>query len=456
MDGKQLIQRYLLGEASQDEVSRLSQELESNEQLRQQFILASHIDAALRERSIEETLSESIRDDQPLKPLRSKTKPSRFVVATLAALAATVLIAIGFWNRSPQTIASIASSENAAWESALPTNVGAELTAGHLELKRGLSTIKFRSGVELMVEAPASLELLNPMRARLLSGTAVVNVPDSAIGFVLETPNGYAVDYGTRFSVEIDQENKTSNFALLEGQIELHHPQTGRRKMLSDSGTSAVVSAEDISVQAEVLEENAPIRTAAVDDNSWIRVSSNGRCRSVVKFEKFQDRKIIDDLLYVKSGNNPNWNYKSYFQFDLSTIDLERLSNARLRLNLVPSPLGVASLLPRVNRFAVFGITDPQARQWQNDQLWSQSPSPEDGILLGEFEVLRSQQRGTFGIEGERLTNFIQEYGKSPITLLITRETDKTDGVGKGLVHAFASDRHPESVGPLLELMPQH
>ena len=82
MDGKQLIQRYLLGEASQDEVSRLSQELESNEQLRQQFILASHIDAALRERSIEETLSEPARNDQQLKPLWSKTKPSRFVVAS--------------------------------------------------------------------------------------------------------------------------------------------------------------------------------------------------------------------------------------------------------------------------------------------------------------------------------------------------------------------------------------
>ena len=32
----------------------------------------------------------------------------------------------------------------------------------------------------------------------------MVEVPERAIGFVLETPDGYAIDYGTRFAVAVD------------------------------------------------------------------------------------------------------------------------------------------------------------------------------------------------------------------------------------------------------------
>lgn len=453
MSWKQEIQRYLLGEASEEEVAELSQELEKNKELRQEFVFASHVDSALRERSLQESLTELHRDDQRVLSSQSTALPNLFFVSALAALAATVLVALGFWSRRPEIIASIVSSENAAWESELSTNVGADLTVGRLELKRGLSTIKFRSGAELLVEAPASLQLLGPMRASLSSGTAVMNVPDSAKGFVLETPNGYAIDYGTRFSVEIDGEGNTADFALIEGKIELHHPESGDSRMLSSSGASAVVSAERIVVETGDLEEQVQATPPIARDGDSLLISSNGRCRSVLKFEKFQDRRVFDEVLYVKSGRNPNWDYKSFFQFDVSEVDRDRLSNARLRLNLVPSPLGVASLLPRVNRFAVYGITDSEARQWREAALWSNAPSQGDGVLLGQFEILRSQERGTFGIEGERLVSFIREYGDAPITLLIVRETGKTNGVGKVLVHAFASDTHPESVGPQLELV---
>ncbi|MEM9645168.1 MAG: hypothetical protein AAF989_09245 [Planctomycetota bacterium] len=84
--------------------------------------------------------------------------------------------------------------------------------------------------------------------------------------------------------------------------------------------------------------------------------------------------------------------------------------------------------------------------------LWSESPAPDDGVLPGRFEISRSQIRGDFGIEGEELLRSIEEHDETPITLLVIRETGKTDGVGKVLIHAFASASHPESVGPQLEL----
>lgn len=38
-----------------------------------------------------------------------------------------------------------------------------------------------------------------------------------------------------------------------------------------------------------------------------------------------------------------------------------------------------------------------------------------------------------------------------PVTLILVRETTQVEGVGPGLAHLFASDSHPESVGPMLE-----
>lgn len=49
---------------------------------------------------------------------------------------------------------------------------------------------------------------------------------------------------------------------------------------------------------------------------------------------------------------------------------------------------------------------------------------------------------------------FINEHGDKPISFVLVRETGKSGEVsGKVLVHAFASNRHPEAVGPALELV---
>ena len=37
------------------------------------------------------------------------------------------------------------------------------------------------------------------------------------------------------------------------------------------------------------------------------------------------------------------------------------------------------------------------------------------------------------------------------MTLLLLRETSHIEGVGRSLVHAFASPTHPEATGPVLE-----
>jgi hypothetical protein len=69
---------------------------------------------------------------------------------------------------------------------------------------------------------------------------------------------------------------------------------------------------------------------------------------------------------------------------------------------------------------------------------------------LGRFTIPRGIQTGSFGIEGEALEAFLNEDGNRRATLLIVRETSETRG--GGLVHAFASSRHPSLAPPTLKL----
>jgi len=59
-------------------------------------------------------------------------------------------------------------------------------------------------------------------------------------------------------------------------------------------------------------------------------------------------------------------------------------------------------------------------------------------------------QRGRFEIDGERLVDFLRERAGSEVTLIVIRETPEIRT--NGLVHGFASRRHPELPGPLLSI----
>ena len=143
---------------------------------------------------------------------------------------------------------------------------------------------------------------------------------------------------------------------------------------------------------------------------------------------------------------------RSFFEFDLADIQRAKLKSVKLRINQVPSYRGSASLLPKINRFALYGLTNPAKAGWKIESAWEESPGSEDGVLLGTFEILRSQQRGTIEIETQELLTFLRDHDDRPVTLILIRETSRASGVGPAMTHMFASDKHPEAVGPLLEL----
>lgn len=441
MTNEDLIQLYLRGEASDAEIQELDEILLHDPKLRSLLISEIGTDAGLRQIAFE-------RLADPVTTPHKSTPAYRPLLFAIAAGVIGVLTTLTWSQLSqPGVIATLVSVENAAWESSLPTAPGSALTPGYLKLTSGIATVRFASGAEVLLEAPANLVLISKMRGRLVSGAAIVSVPEPAIGFVLETPDGYVVDHGTQFSVNIEQNGK-SDYEVIEGEISLHLASTGEEAFLSDQ-QSASISQQTLTRFDGMLPENELVLTPPV-----IRIGTAGRATTVIRNNKRRKR-IHPDLLMAKMGQSPNWDLRCFFSFDVSDVNLESMESVRLRLNMVPSGIGFATRLPKINRFEIYGVTNPSKENWIIESLWEDAPSEQDGELVGSFEVPRSQQSGSVGIDDPRLLDFLKSHQHHPITLLLVRETGQVHGEGPGLVHAFASDSHPEASGPILEFSPR-
>lgn len=439
MNSISLLHRYLSGESTPEEVAELDRLLASDPALRRKLVIEARTDAGLRGIALERAA-----EQRPAAPKRARfIQRLREPLAWAALLAVMALLG---WSQftKPAVIATLESSENAAWESSLPTVPGASLTKGELKLVSGLATVRFRSGVQMVLEAPAHVALETPMKVRLLAGAAVVDVPHNAIGFIVEAPGAYAVDHGTQFAVSVNAAAGAAQFEVLKGEISVHDRATGKEVRLKDQQGASVTGSGLTTFEGLVQEPEL------ADEVQRVRIGTSGRSDYVNRRNK-RGRHIIPELLIVKGTESLNWDMRAFFTIDFAPVHLADVKSVRLRLNQVPSGQGLASRLPLMNTFAVYGVTRPDKEQWRSDPTWEEAPDTDDGVLLGRFDIPRSQQTGSFGIENEALLNFLQADPDKRVTFVVIRETGLIDGEGKGLVHAFASDRHPEASGPLLE-----
>lgn len=181
-----------------------------------------------------------------------------------------------------------------------------------------------------------------------------------------------------------------------------------------------------------------------------VRIGSHGQTGYVNRRNK-RGKHIHPEMMMVKQTEGFNWDMRAFFSFDVARLDLESVKSARLRLNQVPSGLGLAARLPLINTFAIYGVTHTEKETWSSEPTWEDAPDINDGVLLGTFDIPRSQQTGSFGIENDKLLEYLKADPDKTVTFVIVRVTGLIEGEGIGLTHAFANDRHPEASGPLLE-----
>ena len=381
----------------------------------------------------------------------------------------------GLLENDELVVAVIAESWDADWgECTLPTAVDQPLSPGTLRIERGLATIRFRSGAEVTLESPAELRIETQLRGHLLSGTAVVQVPDEAHGFVLATPTAVAIDHGTAFAATVDASSQTAWIEVLDGEVEVQHAAgTATRRLVeqerivaSPSGLSDAAPAEP---ETELVTGAARTLARAPDD-ATDRAST--LCRITTAQGRGGDASVSrgrsavvqahsrSDLVLIKNAypQTQQFDRKGYFRFDLAARAQGKILDATFQLNVHPTGLGFASRVDDCE-FVVFGLTAESQDAWSAPLAWASAPAsdgdaaaanPKQSVELGRFTVPRGLQHGPVTISGKPLVEFLSADTNQLATLIVVRATCEREA--GGLVHGFCNHDSAMGAPPALEL----
>lgn len=107
-------------------------------------------------------------------------------------------------------VARITRSSNALWDRAdLSVAGGTVLRASSMFLVQGLVEMVFEGGAQVLLQAPAVVRLEGPDQMFLSSGAVSVTIGEDSDGFIVRTPTGTVVDYGTEFGVIVSRTGET-------------------------------------------------------------------------------------------------------------------------------------------------------------------------------------------------------------------------------------------------------
>ena len=153
----------------------------------------------------------------------------------LAVVAALVVVGVFLWSpwgepakmKPGESVATLSRSVAANLElfgASSGFDQGSIVRTGSYQLDEGLVEITFESGVEVIIEAPASFEIHSPEFMTLSEGRLAANVTPDGIGFTVETPDAEVVDYGTEFAIEVVR-GRSSEVHVFQGEVEVQPKQ---------------------------------------------------------------------------------------------------------------------------------------------------------------------------------------------------------------------------------------
>ena len=140
-------------------------------------------------------------------------------------------------------IATLTRGTSVVWEG--DTNaveIGSSLPSRWLHLKSGAVQIEFYSGARVILEGPASLELVSQGEARLDYGKLSARVPEPAHGFRVYTPEGTVTDLGTEFGLNFEKAQPVK-LEVFEGKVEMATEVMNKPRVLT-AGEGVKVSAQ--------------------------------------------------------------------------------------------------------------------------------------------------------------------------------------------------------------------
>jgi hypothetical protein len=152
-------------------------------------------------------------------------------------------------------LATLTRATDCVWEGPTRPEPGGHLAAGTLDLREGIAEITLTSGVSLLVEAPATMELVDAASSVLNAGRIVARVPPTAVGFAVDTPRARIVDRGTEFGVYVEPDRETV-VQVFAGSVvaELKNPDApGKRSHRLMAGETLHIDAADVADVQKVV-----------------------------------------------------------------------------------------------------------------------------------------------------------------------------------------------------------
>lgn len=472
-----LIDHYIDDCLTEEEVAELEALLNADTDFRRRFIKETHQHGQLHwQLSGTEgiSLNELEREAIPF-PKNTPTRNWAGIAAAVAFLLFGVFVGTMWKDPSasptvatsspPKAFATLTETKNCRWESSsLPTAEGAALGKGTIKLASGIASLTFTSGAKVVLEAPAELELVDAMNCILHSGMLIANVPPPAQGFTVDTTQAKLVDYGTEFGVNVDPKDGTTQVQVFEGIVDVQHAVSGEIKRMTAGYNSSIDAAAINMKDARSQEPGMRNQPGTPSDLKFDTVITTAQGRGQDAFVQTgpQDIHTSETLLLLKNTEGPHFRRKAFLAFDLTNLEGRKIKEAEIQLTAEPTGYGFSSLVED-SVFAVYGINKDQLDGWNAADLsWETAPAnaegasevaPEQTVHLGEFSVPQGVFHGAFTLSSKQLVQFLNDDTNGIISLILVRKT--MEHRGGGLVHGFASSRHPTSAPPTLRLVTQ-
>jgi hypothetical protein len=124
-------------------------------------------------------------------------------------------------GRPESAVALVVKLEGARWESGQGAlrDEGMVVVPGRYQLGSGRAALSFFSGVTLILEGPADVDVLAVDRVYCRRGRLRARVPEGAKGFVVASPGSAVVDMGTEFALNVEADGK-ARLMVFEGAAE--------------------------------------------------------------------------------------------------------------------------------------------------------------------------------------------------------------------------------------------
>ena len=312
-----LFSKLLDGAISDQEHSELQNRLRNNPAAQQLYFDYLDLDTDLRQMSY----GHSRADDKPIVPTRLSKNTMTLFALTAFAIAASLMLIATFpeWLRSDtlaksktKDVVLVQSAGGRFFRDTMPA-VGLPLESRHeYALIAGVIELKFAGGAEVILEAPAVLEIESAERLMVKRGACSVHAPPGAEGFQVLTPQTEVTDLGTRFAVSVSEDGDTE-VHVVEGAAEVRgrDPKSLDKVLLKESQASRFDGDDSSAIEfaPSQFRGHLPDRIVSFRIGSTAGVS-NGRLESVLvqrdgrPYEYTVQQLIGVDVTHFRGGSN--------------------------------------------------------------------------------------------------------------------------------------------------------